>query len=73
MEEMKKTKGKQTEEDDEEYKEDLEEEEEEDDDEEDDINDSLGKSSEGNITRAKESTTNRTKKRGKGFSEESTS
>ncbi|GKV07140.1 hypothetical protein SLEP1_g18942 [Rubroshorea leprosula] len=64
MEEMKKTKGKQTEEDDEEYKEDLEEEEEEDD-EEDDIDDSLGKSSEGNITRAKESTTNRTKKRGR--------
>ncbi|GKV11856.1 hypothetical protein SLEP1_g23075 [Rubroshorea leprosula] len=64
MEEMQKTKGKQTEEDDEEYKEDLEEEEEEDD-EEDDIDDSLGKSSEGNITRAKESTTNKTKKRGR--------
>ncbi|GLU01632.1 hypothetical protein SLE2022_189330 [Rubroshorea leprosula] len=69
MEEMKRTKGKQKEEDDEENKEDLEEEEEEDDnkedDEEDDIDDSLGKSSEGNITRAKESTTNRTKKRGR--------
>ncbi|GKV43070.1 hypothetical protein SLEP1_g50410 [Rubroshorea leprosula] len=64
MEEMQKTKGKQTEQDDEEYKEDLEEEEKEDD-EEDDIDDSLGKSNEGNITRAKESTTNRTKKRGR--------